>query len=75
VGLLLFYVANLLYEEAVNAKARGEATPVMLELLSLRKVITDAGMQNLERAAELRADIKAGRAIDLSAGWTYGIPQ
>jgi hypothetical protein len=66
---------NLLYEEAVNAKARGEATPVMLELLSHRKAITDAGMENMERAAELRKDIKAGRPFDLSAGWTYGIPQ
>jgi len=29
----------------------------------------------MERAASLLLDIQAGRAFDLSEGWTYEIPQ
>jgi len=66
---------SVLYAEAVDRNAEGKATAVMTQLLARRQALIDAGMQNMERAAALLLDIQAGRAFDLSEGWTYEIPQ
>jgi hypothetical protein len=58
-----------LLDEAERLDSLNQATTAQQELLVLRQKIRDAGMANLERQAELIADIKAGRVIDLSAGW------
>jgi hypothetical protein len=58
-----------LLEEAERLDSLNQATTAQRELLVLRQKIRDAGMVNLERQAELIADIKAGRVIDLSTGW------
>ena len=58
-----------LFEDADARDKDNEATPAQQELLVFRQKIRDAGMANVERRTALIADIKAGRAFDLSAGW------
>jgi hypothetical protein len=64
---------GVLLTEAIRRDAEGTATPFMQELLSRHQALVAAGFQNMERAAELRAQIQAGDAFDLSAGWVDGL--
>jgi hypothetical protein len=64
---------GVLLAEAIRRDAEGTATPFMQELLSRHQALVAAGFQNMERAAELRAQIQAGDAFDLSAGWVDGL--
>ena len=58
-----------LFEEASARDKDNEASAAQQELLIFRQKIRDAGMVNFQRKAALIADIEAGRAFDLSAGW------
>jgi len=60
---------GVLYAEAIRRSAEGTATQPMLDLLAKHDALVAAGFANLERAAELRQQIQAGDAFDLSAGW------
>jgi hypothetical protein len=64
---------GVLLAEAIRRDAEGTATPFMQELLSRHQALVAAGFQNMERAAELRSQIQAGDAFDLSAGWVDGL--
>jgi len=63
----------VLYSEAIRRNADGTATQPMIELLAKHDALVAAGFANLERAAELRQQIQAGSAFDLSAGWVNEI--
>jgi hypothetical protein len=63
----------VLYNEAIRRSADGTATQPMIELLAKHDALVAAGFANLERAAELRQQIQAGSAFDLSAGWVNEI--
>jgi hypothetical protein len=65
----------VLYNEAIRRNADGTATQPMIELLVKHDALVAAGFANLERAAELKAQIQAGDAFDLSAGWVDEITQ
>jgi len=65
---------GVLYAEAIRRSAEGTATQPMLDLLAKHDALVAAGFANLERAAELRTQIQAGDAFDLSAGWVDGLP-
>ena len=58
-----------LLDEAEERDKANQATPAMQDLLALRQRIRDAGLANLERKSFLIEEIKAGRPVDLSAGW------
>lgn len=58
-----------LFDEADARDKDNEATEPMQALLVYRQKIRDAGLANFQRKTALIADIKAGRAFDLSAGW------
>jgi hypothetical protein len=64
---------GVLYAEAIRRSAEGTATQPMLDLLAKHDALVAAGFANLERAAELKAQIQAGDAFDLSAGWVDGL--
>jgi hypothetical protein len=66
---------GVLYAEAIRRSAEGTATQPMIDLLARHNALVAAGFANLERAAELRQQIQAGDAFDLSAGWTNEIAQ
>jgi hypothetical protein len=66
---------GVLYAEAIRRSAEGTATQPMIDLLAKHDALVAAGFQNMERAAELRQQIQAGDAFDLSAGWTNEIAQ
>ena len=66
---------GVLYAEAIRRSAEGTATQPMLDLLAKHDALVAAGFANLERAAELRQQIQAGDAFDLSAGWVNEIAQ
>jgi hypothetical protein len=66
---------GVLYAEAIRRSAEGTATQPMLDLLSKHDALVAAGFANMERAAELRQQIQAGDAFDLSAGWVNEIAQ
>ena len=55
--------------EAIRRDTEGTATPFMQELLTRHQALVAAGFANMERAAELKAQIQAGESFDLSAGW------
>jgi hypothetical protein len=65
---------GVLYSEAIRRSADGTATQPMLDLLHKHDSLVAAGFQNMERAAELRQQIQAGEAFDLSAGWVNELP-
>jgi hypothetical protein len=75
----LLYPANVdpmqsvLYDEAIRRRADGTATQPMLNLLARHDALVAAGFSNMDRAAELRAQIQAGQPFDLSAGWVNEI--
>jgi hypothetical protein len=58
-----------LLDEAEERDKANQATSAMQELLALRQKIRNAGLVNLERQSFLIEEIKAGRPVDLSAGW------
>jgi len=60
---------GVLLAEAIRRDAEGTATPFMQELLTRHQALVAAGFANMERAAELKAQIQAGESFDLSAGW------
>jgi hypothetical protein len=64
---------GVLYAEAIRRSAEGTATQPMIALLAKHDALVAAGFANLERAAELRQQIQAGDAFDLSAGWVNGL--
>jgi hypothetical protein len=64
---------GVLLGEAIRRDAEGTATPFMQELLTRHQALVNAGFQNMERAAELRQQIQAGEAFDLSTGWVSEI--
>jgi len=66
---------GVLYAEAIRRSAEGTATQPMLDLLAKHDALVAAGFANMERAAELRQQIQAGDAFDLSAGWVNEIAQ
>jgi hypothetical protein len=66
---------GVLLAEAIRRDAEGTATTFMAELLTRHQALVAAGFQNMERAAELRQQIQAGAAFDLSAGWVNEIAQ
>jgi len=66
---------SVLYAEAIRRNAEGTASQPMIELLAKHDALVAAGFANLERAAELRQQIQAGDAFDLSAGWSNEIVQ
>jgi len=66
---------GVLYAEAIRRSAEGTATQPMIDLMAKHDTLVAAGFANLERAAELRQQIQAGDAFDLSAGWTNEIAQ
>jgi hypothetical protein len=66
---------GVLYAEAIRRNAEGTATQPMIDLLAKHDALVAAGFANMERAAELRAQIQAGDAFDLSAGWVNEIAQ
>jgi hypothetical protein len=59
----------VLLAEAIRRDAEGTATQFMQELLTRHQALVTAGFANMERAAELKAQIQAGESFDLSAGW------
>jgi len=65
---------GVLLAEAIRRDAEGTATTFMTELLTRHQALVTAGFQNMERAAELRQQIQAGEAFDLSAGWVNELP-
>jgi len=64
----------VLYAEAIRRNAEGTATQPMIKLLAKHDALVAAGFANLDRAAELRQQIQAGEAFDLSAGWINELP-
>ena len=60
---------SVLLAEAIRRDGEGTATIFMQELLTRHQALVAAGFQNMERAAELKAQIKAGQPFDISAGW------
>jgi hypothetical protein len=64
---------GVLLAEAIRRDAEGTATTFMQELLTRHQSLVAAGFANMERAAELRQQIQAGDAFDLSAGWVNGL--
>lgn len=66
-------ILALLHAEAIRRDNEGTATLYMTELLTRRQALVSAGFANMERAAELTAQIKAGLPFDLSAGWNNEI--
>jgi hypothetical protein len=59
----------VLLAEAIRRDQEGTATATMIDLLQRHQALVAAGYSNIERAAELRQQIQAGEAFDLSAGW------
>jgi hypothetical protein len=66
---------GVLLAEAIRRDQEGTATPFMVELLTRHQALVAAGFSNMERAAELRAQIEAGQTFDLSAGWVNALAQ
>jgi hypothetical protein len=64
---------GVLLAEAIRRDSEDTATPVMRDLLSRHQGLVNAGFNNMERAIELKAQILAGGAFDLSAGWDNGL--
>jgi hypothetical protein len=62
-----------LYEEAKLHESAGTASPVHLQILQERDAVVSAGFANYERAQQLKADVLAGRELDLTVGWTHAI--
>ena len=65
---------GVLYAEAIRRSAEGTATQPMIDLLARHEALVAAGFANMERAAELRQQIQAGDAFDISAGWVNELP-
>lgn len=65
---------GVLLAEAIRRDSEGTATPFMQDLLTRHQALVTAGFANMERAAELQQQIKAGQPFDLSAGWTNEVP-
>lgn len=65
---------GVLLAEATRRDQEGTATSPMIELLQRHQALVESGIRNMERAAELRAQIKAGQPFDLSAGWANELP-
>lgn len=66
---------NVLLMEAIRRDAEGTATPIMVQMLARHQALVAAGLANEDRAAELKTQIQAGDAFDLSAGWVDEIAQ
>jgi len=66
---------GVLLAEAIRRDTEGTAPSFMQELLTRHQALVNAGFANIERASELRQQIQAGQAFDLSAGWTNEITQ
>jgi hypothetical protein len=66
---------GVLLTEAIRRDSEGTASRFMQDLLTRHQALVNAGFDNMERAAELRQQIQAGQAFDLSAGWTNEITQ
>ena len=63
-----------LLAEAIRRDSNGTATPVMVDLLLRHQAMVEAGLRNMERAAELRQQIEDGQPFDLTAGWVNELP-
>jgi hypothetical protein len=63
----------VLLAEAIRRDQEGTATPIMIALLQRHQALVQAGLQNMERAEELRTQIEAGQPFDLSAGWVNAV--
>jgi hypothetical protein len=64
----------VLLAEAIRRDQEGTATATMVDLLQRHQSLVAAGYANIERAAELKAQIEAGQPFDLSAGWVNELP-
>jgi hypothetical protein len=65
---------GVLLAEAIRRDAEGTATPFMVQLLERHQALVAAGFANMERAAELKAQVEAELPFDLSAGWVNELP-